>query len=338
VLRAELHNLYGPTEAAVDVTWWQCDAGSPLDTVPIGYPIANTEIHVLDPDLQRVPCGVAAELHIGGVQLARGYHNRPELTAEKFVPDPWSTAPGARLYKTGDLARHRPDGAIEFLGRLDHQIKIRGQRIELGEIEARIAEHAAVREVVVVASGTDAASTRLVAYVVADLETLGSPATAEKELSETCGVTLPSYMVPSVWMFLDALPLNANGKTDRSGLPAPQMMAETREMIAAESNVEAEVLALWRALLDAGPIGVTDAFFDVGGNSLLLIGLAQSLTDHFDRPTSVRELLRHSTVREQAELMARTDDEEDTVVAAAAAAADRRAKRGGRRRPRPVQD
>lgn len=334
VLNTELHNLYGPTEAAVDVTWWACDPQSPLDTVPIGYPIANTQVHILDADLQRVPLGVPGELHIGGVQLARGYRNRPELTAEKFIADPWSDATGDRLYKTGDLVRHRFDGAVEFLGRLDHQIKIRGQRVELGEIEARITDHPSIREVVVVASGSSAATTQLVAYVVGDMESFGDEGAARQAIEDHCGVTLPPYMVPTVWMFLPALPLNSNGKVDRKALPKPDDMT-TRDVVAAGSTAEADILGIWRSLLDQENVGVTDAFFDVGGNSLLLVRLAQLLSERYEREIKVPDLLRCSTVRQQADLVQETDDGTDGSVAAGVAmAAARRNRRGARRNPR----
>ena len=326
VLDTELHNLYGPTEAAIDVTWWACDPTSELVTVPIGYPIANTEVHVLDHRLRRVPVGVHGELHLGGVQLARGYHNRQELTAEKFVPDPFASKAGARLYKTGDLVRHRSDGAVEFLGRIDHQVKIRGQRIELGEIEAVIADHPAVREVVVVASGDTAADTRLVAYIVGD-------GVDEQVLRDHCAVTLAPYMVPTVWLFLEMLPLSANGKVDRGGLPAPEQGTGKREIVDPGSNTEAEIASAWKELLGQNEVGVTETFFDVGGNSLLLIRLAHSLTRHFDHPVSVQQLLRHPTIRQQAQLVDGVGSATDEVVEAGAQqAVARRARRAGRRR------
>jgi len=326
VLDTELHNLYGPTEAAVDVTWWVCDPDSKLATVPIGHPIANTEVHILDEALRRVPAGVQGELHIGGVQLARGYHNRPELTAEKFIPDPFSARPGARLYKTGDLVRHLPGGAVEFLGRLDHQVKIRGQRIELGEIEAVIGDHPEVREAVVVAAGADAAGARLVAYVVADIDD-------SEVLAGHASVSLASYMVPSAWVFLDAFPLNANGKVDRKALPAPELGGARREIVDPRSGLEANVAEVWRTLLEQEQLGVTETFFDVGGNSLLLIRLAHLLTSRFERQVTVPQLLRHSTIRQQAELLDGQRPQTDQAVEAAAEqAANRRARRAGRRR------
>ena len=332
VLDTELHNLYGPTEAAIDVTWWACDPESPLDTVPIGYPIANTQVHVLDQGMRRVPRGTAGELCIGGVQVSRGYHARAELTADRFVPDPYAATPNARLYRTGDLVRHRPDGAVEFLGRLDHQVKIHGQRIELGEIEAAIGSHQSAREVVVTASGTGAADAVLVAYVVTD----GDHATVESALRDHCATSLAAYMVPTVWMFLDSMPLNANGKADRKALPAPVTVTAQRQIVNPTSATEQQVASVWEAVLEQGPVGTTDTFFEVGGNSLLLVVLAQKLTESFGRPVEVAELMRHTTVAAQAEHLAAQPDQDGAdapaVDPAVAAGRDRAAARRARRR------
>ncbi|GAA2581455.1 amino acid adenylation domain-containing protein [Actinomadura fulvescens] len=262
---SSLHNLYGPTEAAIDVSHWPCDPGDRGATVPIGRPIDNTRLYVLDHHREPVPIGVAGELYIGGVQVADGYVNRPELTAERFVPDPFAgpDAPwGRTLYRTGDLARWRPDGAIEFLGRLDHQIKLRGFRIELGEIEAAIRDQEEVRDVVVVARGE-----RLVGYVVGEQERL--PAA---ELRERLARRLPEYMVPALFVWLDRIPLSANGKADRSALPEPAGAAvRDAGSVAARDGLELELVVLWEELLGGGPIGVTDDFFSLGGDSLLVI-------------------------------------------------------------------
>ncbi len=262
---AELHNLYGPTEAAVDVTAWRVERGARRSTVPIGRPVANTSIHLLDAAFGLVPIGVAGELAIGGVQPARGYLNRPELTAEKFVPDPAAGArgvPGARMYRTGDLARRLADGSVEFLGRLDHQVKIRGFRIELGEIEAALAAHPAVREAVVAAraggSGETLGDRRLVAYVVTD----GGPAPALEELRCFLAQRLPEHMLPSALTLVAAMPLTPSGKIDRRALAAmPAPMAT-----AARAPVPAPpLLAPASAAASGGPSSATLAAAAAGG-------------------------------------------------------------------------
>jgi amino acid adenylation domain-containing protein len=268
----ELHNLYGPTEAAVDVTFEPCvptDAGT---GVSIGRPVANTSIHLLDRGTRLAPLGVAGELHIGGVQLARGYLSRPELTAERFVPDPWGE-PGARLYRTGDLARRRPDGRLEYLGRLDFQVKIRGFRIELGEVEAALRTHPAVTEAVVVARPEPAGGARLVAYLVAR-----EPAPAAVELRAFLLGKLPEPMVPSVFVPLAALPLGPNGKVDRAALPAPDPgLASERVYTPPRTPLEELLAGLWSDLLGAGRVGAHDNFFALGGHSLLAVRLASRL-------------------------------------------------------------
>ncbi|WP_179099765.1 non-ribosomal peptide synthetase, partial [Burkholderia pseudomallei] len=289
---ARLHNLYGPTEAAVDVTAWACDAEEGGASVPIGRPIANTRIYVLDEYGQPVPRGVAGELYIGGVQVARGYLNRPELTRERFVDDPFVA--GGRLYKTGDLARWRTDGSLEYLGRNDFQVKIRGFRIELGEIEAQLAKVAGVRETVVLArdSGSPAGEKRLVAYYTgnADVAALREQATRH----------LPAYMVPSAYVRLDAWPLTPNGKLDRHALPAPADDAYARAEYEAPQGAKEEALAaIWKDLLPVERISRHDNFFELGGHSLLVIGLSEKLRAaglHAD----VRVVYRASTLADLA--------------------------------------
>ncbi|AIV69821.1 D-alanine--poly(phosphoribitol) ligase, subunit 1 [Burkholderia pseudomallei MSHR62] len=289
---ARLHNLYGPTEAAVDVTAWACDAEEGGASVPIGRPIANTRIYVLDGYGQPVPRGVAGELYIGGVQVARGYLNRPELTRERFVDDPFVA--GGRLYKTGDLARWRTDGSLEYLGRNDFQVKIRGFRIELGEIEAQLAKVAGVRETVVLArdSGSPAGEKRLVAYYTgnADVAALREQATRH----------LPAYMVPLAYVRLDAWPLTPNGKLDRRALPAPADDAYARAEYEAPQGAKEEALAaIWKDLLPVERISRHDNFFELGGHSLLVIGLSEKLRAaglHAD----VRVVYRASTLADLA--------------------------------------
>src|SRR2546423_4255456 len=216
LLPAELHNLYGPTEASVDVTYWDCRNAVERAIVPIGRPIANTQIYVLDKNLQVVPVGVSGELYIGGIGLARGYLNRADLTAERFLPDSFNVA-GARIYRTGDLARYRPDGTIEYLCRTDHQVKLRGFRIELGEIESVLRDHEAVKEAVVAMREDTPGDKRLVAYVI----TTDPNADVVNDLRSYLKAKVPEYMVPAIFVRLDALPLTANGKVDRRALPAP---------------------------------------------------------------------------------------------------------------------
>ncbi|MBA2672824.1 amino acid adenylation domain-containing protein, partial [Ramlibacter sp.] len=282
----ELHNLYGPTEASVDVTFWACDAASPLSSVPIGRPVANTQMHVLDAHLNPVPVGVAGELYIAGVQLARGYLHQPALTAERFVPNPFG-APGARMYRTGDLARYLADGGIDYLGRIDHQVKIRGLRIELGEIEAVLAAQPGVRDAVVLAREDVPGDQRLVAYVLAAAgEGPNSPARIA-ELRAALGKHLPGYMVPAHYVVLQELPLTPNGKVDRKALPPPHAgtPAPSRADEAPQGALETTLEAIWAQLLDApgagqaARIGRHDDFFALGGHSLLATRLVSRLRD-----------------------------------------------------------
>ena len=252
-----LYNLYGPTEAAVDVTAWNCARPEVADNTPIGKPIANTRMYVLDAQLQPVPLGVVGELFIGGVQVARGYLNRPELTAERFLKDPFSHG---RVYRTGDLGRFLPDGNLEYLGRNDDQVKIRGLRIELGEIQARLLEHSLVNEAAVVARDE-----RLVAYYT------GAGA---RDLREHLLRCLPEFMVPALFVHLDALPLSPNGKLDRKALPAPGVEAlNAHEYEAPEGDTEILLAQLWAELLKVERVGRQDNFFELGGHSLLAVSL-----------------------------------------------------------------
>jgi amino acid adenylation domain-containing protein/non-ribosomal peptide synthase protein (TIGR01720 family) len=268
-LGAELHNLYGPTEAAVDVTFWACERGGGRHSVPIGRPIANTQIFILDEQRQAVPVGVAGELYIGGVGVARGYLKRAELTAEKFIPDAFSAAPGARLYRTGDRARYLAGGEIEYLGRLDQQVKIRGFRIELGEIEAVLAEHPGIRENCVVARTDMVDEARVVAYLVP----VRKGGLTVNELRLFLLDKLPDYMVPSTFVMLDSLPLTPNGKVNRAELPAPD---QSRPMllkgyVAPGTPGEQLLTKIWEEVLRLEKVGVHDNFFELGGDSILVI-------------------------------------------------------------------
>ena len=260
MLGVPLHNLYGPTEAAVDVTHWQCSDDDGRRPVPIGRPVWNTQVYVLDAGLRPVPTGVPGELHLAGVQLARGYLNRPGLTAERFIANPYGP-PGSRLYRTGDLARWRADGNLEFLGRVDDQTKIRGFRIEPGEIEAVLARHPGVAEAAVVAQPDGSDGARLVGYVVA-------PALLGDDVREFTRRYLPEYMVPTV-VTLPALPLTASGKLDRRALPRPDFAAGSSRRPPTNER-EATLCRLFADVLGLADAGIDDNFFDLGGHSLLV--------------------------------------------------------------------
>ncbi|KQQ75662.1 hypothetical protein ASF73_07645 [Xanthomonas sp. Leaf131] len=269
----QLHNLYGPTEAAIDVSFWDCTATTDVpDNTPIGTPVANTQLYVLDAHLQPTPIGVAGELHIGGVQVARGYLGRPELSAQRFIPDPFRSAPSAQLYKTGDLARWRSDGVLEYLGRNDDQVKIRGLRIEPGEIAARLANHSDVRDAVVLARTDETGQLRLVAYYLA------ATALPVEALRSHLAAQLPDYMVPAAYVHLEALPLTPNGKLDRRALPAPTEDAlATRHFVPPQGPIECAIAAHWCELLGVQQVGRDDQFFALGGHSLLAIHLVERL-------------------------------------------------------------
>jgi amino acid adenylation domain-containing protein len=296
---AQLHNLYGPTEAAVDVTHWTCRRGDERKIVPIGRPVANTQVYILDRHLQPVPVGVAGELHLGGVQVGRGYRNRPELTAEKFIPDPFSTIPGAKLYKTGDLCRWLPDGVVEYLGRMDFQVKIRGFRIELGEIEAILGEHPLVKNCAVIADERLPGEKRLLAYLVLAEES-GS---ATAELREYLKQKLPEYMVPAAWVTLTALPLNPNGKLDRKALPAPDLsqLAQLPDYVAPRNQTEETLARLWSEILGVERVGIHDDFFELGGHSLLVTQLTSRSRKVFGIDIPLRRVFQSPTVAQLAE-------------------------------------
>ncbi|SEH02587.1 amino acid adenylation domain-containing protein [Nonomuraea solani] len=285
---AGLHNLYGPTEAAVDVSWHACRAGD--GTIPIGRPVANTRLEILDDRMNRVPVGVPGGLWIGGVQLAQGYAARPALTAERFVPDPYGP-PGGRLYDTGDLARWRPDGEIEYLGRSDHQVKIRGMRVEPGEIEAALAALPGVRAAAVRAI-EDGAGLRLAGYVV--------PATAEQagDWERMLRDTLPDHMIPKVWTVLGELPLNRSGKLDRNALPDPRTPSAVRHA-EPEGVAELAVAAAWQGVLGLERVSAHDNFFAVGGDSIRSLKVVARLRAA-GYAIRLEQLFSHQTVRELA--------------------------------------
>ena len=288
-------NAYGPTEATV---WSSIDRCSNDGTKPsIGRPIPNTQIYILDQRLEPAPVGIAGELHIAGVGLARGYLNRPDLTALRFIPNPFSTQPGDRLYKSGDQARYLPDGRIEFLGRIDNQVKVRGFRIELEEIEAVLGAHAGVRGAAVVAREDDAGEKRLVAYVAGDADTA--------ELRLYLGERLPEYMVPGAWVRLEQMPLTNSGKVDRRALPAPdtQRPELSSAFIPPRSSVEREIAEIWQEVLGIENVGVADNFFDLGGHSLHAVRVHSKLSVKFDNRISLVYLFQFPTISALADLI-----------------------------------
>ncbi|MEU8110196.1 amino acid adenylation domain-containing protein [Nonomuraea muscovyensis] len=289
---ARLHNLYGPTEAAVDVTWHPCTPGQ--TTLPIGHAITNTRLEILDHRMNRTPIGTPGTLWIGGVQLARGYIGRPDLTAERFTPDPYGP-PGSRLYDTGDLARRRPDGAIEYLGRTDHQVKIRGIRVELGDIETALTTLPGVRAAAVHTTA-DSAGLRLTGYVVPDPGATTDPANWARLLRDR----LPAHMIPTSWVHLDALPLNRSGKLDRNALPRPHTPATATPASPPGTPAEHAVADAWRDILGLAHISVHDNFFAVGGDSIRSLKVVARLRDA-GYAVRLEQLFLHQTIAELAQ-------------------------------------
>jgi amino acid adenylation domain-containing protein len=304
-LPAELHNLYGPTEASIDVTAWPCGLNERGRSSPIGRPIANVRIYVLDQNQRQTGIGVPGEIFIGGVAVARGYLNRPELTANCFKPDPFSDEPGARLYRTGDRGRIRPDGAIEYLGRADFQIKLRGHRIELGEIEATLRRCPGVRDAAAIVRGATALEQKIVAFVAADGASIGVD-----DVMRHARATLPGYMVPSVVMPVANMPLSANGKLDRRALSAIEAPRTRSHAVAPRNDAERRISAVWQRLLERTDIGVHDNFFDIGGNSLLLVQVHAWLRDAFERQLTLMDMFRMPTVASLAAYVSADPDEQ----------------------------
>jgi amino acid adenylation domain-containing protein len=311
--QTRLINEYGPTETVVGCCVYDVPPTAEITgAVPIGRPIANTQLYILDAQLQPIPIGVAGELYIGGDGLARGYLDRPALTAERFTPDPFSARPGSRLYKTGDLARYRPDGVLEFLGRIDHQIKLRGFRIEIGEIETVLQQHPDVQEAVAIVREDAPGDKRLVAYVVA-----GGQGTENKEqrdgnddsrfsvlgsqLRQFLAQRLPEYMIPSAFVTLPALPLTANGKVDRKLLPAPdQDQLHSAAYVAPRDELETTIAAIWADVLSVTRVGIHDNFFALGGHSLLAVKVIAGLHERCQIELPLRRIFEAPTVAELA--------------------------------------
>ena len=313
--KVEWCNAYGPSETTITASNYEpaSSAREEKSIVPIGRPVINVEMYVLDPAQQLLPTGIAGELYIGGAGLARGYHNQPAQTAERFIPHPYSQEPGRRLYRTGDLARYRADGNIEFLGRVDEQVKIRGFRIEVGEVEAVLAQHTGVRESVVVAREDDSGKTRLVAYVVSnngDLQT--------GDLRNYMQQRLAEYMIPSSFVVLENLPRTPNGKIDRRALPADDgPRTDVQEVyIEPRSGMERTLASIWQELLKVEKVGVNDNFFGLGGHSLLLVNAHSKIIEVLKVKVSMVDMFKYPTVSALAEYLSL----QDGVMAAAAPA------------------
>ena len=291
---ARLANLYGPTEASIDVTYWECGRASEKRAVPIGRPIANMEAYVLDERMEPVGVGLRGELYLAGVGLARGYLHRPDLTAERFLPHPYSAEAGARLYRTGDVVRYNERGELEYVGRADRQVKVRGYRIELGEVEAALREMEGVREAAVVVREEEGEGSVMVAYVVAETERRIEIGEVRRKLKER----LPEYMIPGRYVKVERLPVTSSGKVDRRALPEPEWGAEESraEYEEARGEVEREIAGMWAEVLRKERVGIHDNFFDLGGHSLHMLRIHSKLRKQFGRDIPIVELFRHSTV------------------------------------------
>ncbi|MGZ4032930.1 MAG: amino acid adenylation domain-containing protein, partial [Tumebacillaceae bacterium] len=314
-----LLHVYGPTESTTFTTYHEVgEIAETATTIPIGRPLSNTAVYVLDRHLQPVPVGVPGELHIGGDGLARAYLNRAELTAEKFISHPFATQAGERLYKTGDLVKYLPDGNIEFVGRIDNQVKVRGFRIELGEIENVLQQHADVQESVVVVREDVPGDKRLTAYVVP------KPAgqLQMQELRHFVKAQLPEYMVPALFMELAALPLTPNGKVDRRALPSPTGSRPEleNEYVAPRNEIERTILAVWQEALGVEKVGMTDNFFDLGGHSILVIKVHSKLQEVLQRTFSIIQLFKYPTIDALTRFLNEERTEQPTYQAAHARA------------------
>ena len=290
---AQVFNLYGPSEDTTYSTYTLVKKGAAA-AVSIGRPVANTQVYVLDVQQQPVPQGIAGELCLGGEGLARGYLQRPELTAEKFVPNPFGEQPGTRLYRTGDLVRYLAAGELDYLGRADQQVKLRGFRIELEEIQAVLNQHAAVRESLLLVREDHGGDKRLVAYVVTEQQSALDVGALRSHLQ----AKLPAYMIPAAFVVLDQLPLTANGKLDRRALPAPELSGAEDSYVAPRTPVEEMLVGIWQELLRVERVGVTDNFFELGGHSLLLTQLASRIGEMFQVELPLRVLFITPTVDE----------------------------------------
>jgi len=301
-----LINEYGPTETVVGCCTYEVGANDPVTgSVPIGRPIANTQLYILDRYMNPVPVGVIGELYIGGAGVARGYLNRPELTRERFIADPFSTQSGARLYKTGDLARYRKDGVLEYFGRVDNQVKVRGYRIELGEIEATLASAPGVKSCAVLVREDEPGNKQLVGYVV---PREGASPSAE-DLQQFVKQKLPEYMAPAHFVFLESIPLTTNGKVDRKALPAPTYggATEGKDFAAPRTETEKAIADIWTSLMKLERIGIHDDFFDFGGHSLMAMKAVSQIEEKFGVNLSLAEFLEAPTIAGVAEKLRSQD-------------------------------
>ena len=312
-------NAYGPTESTVCATVYECtDTSQPP---PIGYPIANSQIYLLDAEGQPVPIGVPGELHIGGVGLARGYLNRPELTAQKFIPNAFSQEPGNRLYKTGDLCCYLPNGTLKFLRRIDYQVKIRGFRIELEDIESALLQHPTVSKVVVLVREDYANDKRIVAYLTFKQQ---QAAATINQLRSFLEEKLPSYMMPSAFVVLDTIPLTPNGKVDRRILPMPEVRPQVEESyVMPQTEAERMIASIWQEMLQIEKVGINDNFFSVGGHSLLVVKVQAKLNEVFNEELLVSELFKYPTIRELAQYITHKADVKKTEQSASKRIQDR---------------
>ncbi|MCK4785651.1 MAG: non-ribosomal peptide synthetase, partial [Desulfobacteraceae bacterium] len=294
-VRPQLVNMLGITESTVHVTYRPLtlqDVQNQQGSV-IGFPISDLQVYVLDRHMQPVPIGVPGELYVGGAGLARGYLNRPELTKERFIPNPFSDAVNARLYRTGDLVRYLPNRDLEYLGRIDQQVQIRGFRVELGEIESVLTEHKAVVQAAVVVREDQPEDKRLVAYFVpAPKHTLSIT-----ELRKNLRKKLPEFMIPQQFVEIDSLPMTPSGKLDRRALPMPQEERQTEGVcVAPQSEVEKVITGIWQELFHAKTVGIHDSFFDLGGNSLLLMRMLSKLQEFYEKEVSVVDFFMYPTI------------------------------------------
>src|SRR5580692_11011500 len=294
-----LFNEYGPTEGSVWSTVYKCEPAMSREVVPIGRPVPNVKIYLLDPHLNPLPIGARGELHIGGPGVVRGYLDRPAETAERFIPDPFSDIAGARLYKTGDMARYLPDGNLELVGRLDHQVKIRGFRIELEEIETVISQYPGIALAVVALREEVAAEPALIGYVVPVVASEFDPEKLRGFLTEK----LPSAMIPSVFVVLESLPLTPNGKINRQALPASSQTGRSTRLVEPSDQVESDLVEIWEAVFDRRGIGVTDNCFDLGGHSLLVAKLLLRIEQRFEKRLSLAHVFHAPTIRQLARLL-----------------------------------